>query len=456
MTSFLRTTRFVAITLFVCGACYCLWQWNAVPSGVFEVTWRAGKESPFLYGWGPANILKADSGSLEVFGEKAIFKVKLPAADFKKIDFKISYEAPDAPVVALGAADGPGDSDYQERILYSRALQESGWSRREADGFSIFESSPGEKTLSQLIGSAAPVETLGTQVPLSLGAGVTREKIYSVSLRGSHIFWILPGESGAEIAFRVQDMNRHPGTDDITITAEKSGQILKRLSFEDEDSKESQSPGALKDIRLSLPGAAGPVRVEIDASDDMFIRELKTNAARMVFEKRLFLGDDIGYGGKSSLPVLWTDSESLAARTPHLENRQTIYFVGWPLVLGRSDEKYYLRPAVKPGGLVPIRLQKNDAELFVSGFISLAPEDFFVPVKPEIFWDSSLPERGAVIADYSPPEAEQGVYVSEAGFDAGELMREPDGSYKFYLLLPGAFANGAKAAIRSITLTARR
>lgn len=450
----LKFFRYALTALFGLGSLVLLWEWNYAPGGVFEAVWTPEEESPFIYDWGPLGSLSYDGKreTLRLNGAKAAFKIKAPF-DFSRVEVEAVYEAPKAPEVSLEAASGPWSAPLNTRLLYSEFLENLNGNIRSENGLSVWEKNASGRSLAELASGAHPVKTVGMLAPKNVFGGAGREKTYAVSLRGGHVLWILPGGKGAEINFKIQNMNRNPGPDPIVIEAYGGGKSLKRMELSDQPEADA-GPGPLRNIKFSVPDYDKTLEVRFSATDDIFIRELRANASRMVFENRIFLGDSVGYGGASSIPLLWTDSGSVRARTPHKESKQTIYFAGRGLRLDLSGEDYYLKLNGNPGGLLPIRLEHDDVEIGVSGFLALSPEDFFNPAWPRIYWDSSREPGETVLARYEPVKRSGGALVSRTVFDAKDLYRESDGGYRLFLSLSGS--GEEELSIKRISIKALR
>lgn len=449
-----RLARFLSVIFSIFAAIFFLWKWNTVPQGKFFATWFPGKESPFIYGFGPAEAIKIDSDEFFLRGERVVFKIS-PPSNFKELEIEISYEIPEAPAVLLSAVTGMGSTDTESHVLYSRVLEQITWPKREFEGLSLWESQPSERSFLELMEGRVPLKTVGLRVPRSIGRGTSRDRTYRVSLRGGHTFWILPGESRTEFELLVQNMNRHPGEDPISIEVGDGRRVLKRAFYPDKNEDSINSPEAQERIKLAIPESNGPLEIKLRATEDIFIRELRTNAARLVMADRIFLGDDVGFGGKSFIPVLWTNAARVRAKTPHREGRQTIYFAGRQLRLEQSGETKTLGLSSVPGGLLPIKLSKNDVELSVPGFISFSSEDFFAPSWPELDFASSAPPNGMILASYVAPVLNEGIFVSKAKFKADKLYRDQEGSYKFFIDLPG-IASLERVRIKQISFTAKK
>lgn len=450
-----RLMRLLSVIFSIFAAIFFLWKWNTVPQGEFFTTWFQGKESPFIYGFGPSEATKIDQSGFSITGERAVFKIS-PPSNFKELEVEISYDIPEAPAILLSAVTGPGSMDTKSRVLYSRVLEQITWPKREFEGLSLWESQPSERSFLELIEGRVPLKTVGLRVPRPIGRGTSRDRTYRVSLRGGHTFWILPGESRAEFELLVQNMNRRPGEDPIFIEIGGGRRVLKRAFYPDKNEDIINSPEAPERIKLAIPESNGPLEIKFSASEDIFIRELRTNAARLVMADRIFLGDDVGFGGKSFLPVLWTDSARVRAKTPHREGRQTIYFAGRQLPLEQSGETKTLGLSSVPGGLLPIKLSKNDLELSVAGFISFSSEDFFAPSWPELDFTAPAPLSGVILANYVAPSLlGEGVFVSQTKFKTDELYRDQDGSYMFFIDLPGITA-GERVLIKQISFTVKK
>lgn len=448
-----RLARLLSVIFSIFAALFFLWKWNTVPQGEFFTTWFPGKESPFIYGFGPAEAIEIDSDGFSLRGERAVFKIS-PPSNFKELEVEISYDMPEAPAVLLSAITSLGSMD-ENRVLYSRVLEQITWRRRELEGLSLWESQPSERSFLELIEGRVPLKTVGLRVPRPIGRGTSRDRTYRVSLRGGHTFWILPGESRVEFELLVQNMNRHPGEDPISIEVGDGRRVLKRAFYPDKNEDIINSPEAPERIKLAVPESNGPLEIKLRATEDIFIREFRTNAARLVMANRIFLGDDVGFGGKSFIPVLWTDSARVSAKTPHREGRQTIYFAGRQLPLEQSGEVKTLGLSNVPGGLLPIKLSKNDLELSVAGFISFSSEDFFAPSWPELDFAAPAPPSGVILASYAAPSLKEGVFVSKAKFKTDKLYRDQDGSYIFFIDLPG-IASDERVRIKQISFTAKK
>ncbi len=437
---------------------FLLWVWNTVPGGVFKAVWIPGKESPFIYGFGPPDAL-AKTNNLSDFiiiGERVTFVVA-PPAEFKEIEMRVAYDKPEAPLFRLEAKKGPGAVDIDSRVLYSEMLQNPDWEKTEKDGFIIFKNKNSSQELEKILEGGAPVYTLGFRLGKIMGNGAARTRDIPANLRGGHIFWALPEARGkAEIIFTVQDANRHAGEDPIAIEAYSKDKIIKKIVAEDSGGDNANFLEAPKEIRVSLSGVSGPLKIVFSASDDIFIRNIKAEAARLVVEDRIFLGDDVGFGGKTIVPVLWSDGRYLRAKTPHREGWQKIFFAGRSFEIKRTDKYAELALSRAPGGIVSIKPEKGDVELVTSGFFAFSPEDFFVPAWPEIAAWAEPPKEGIIIAKYAVPKEEKDYLASEAKFDLNKLAREPDGSYRFFLSLPGRGSSQGSARIRYISAVFRK
>ncbi len=450
----IKIFRRLTVLLFAIGALTLLWKWNYVPQGVFIASWAPERESPFIYDWGPLSSLSYvdEKAILKVSGDRATFKIKAPF-DFSKMEVSVRYEEPETEEIFLGGLSGPWSSPDRKQILYSRLLEKLDWNFKSENGLSLWERTLSGRSLQELESGKYPLETVGMLIPKNLAGGAARDKTYFVSLRGGHTFWILPGGGGARMVFKIQNMNRNLGPDPIVIEAWGGGKIVKKTVLE-ADEEQGTDPSEVKTVDFFIPSYKGSLQIRFLATDDIFIREISTNASRMVLEGRIFLGDNIGYGGKAAVPLLWTNSPSITARTPHREGRQTINFAGRELKLETSGDNFYLRLQSAPGGILPMRLAREDADINVSGFISLAPEDFFNPAWPEIYWDSGTPKGGTILAPYQLASRDGRVLTSKAVFWAKDLYKEADGGYRLFFDILGSAPKELK--IKSISIKAFR
>ena len=267
------------------------------------------------------------------------------------------------------------------------------------------------------------------------------------TLRGPHEIITYIENEPLDFKFIFQDINRHKGADNFSITVSRGGKkVLEKKVSDDGISKAS---GVVKDpteveIYLEKP-AFGVYAISVQAKDDdIFIKNISTRQSLVMFSNHLYFADDDEYkvleGVASKASNVLFSGQTLSARSSHKSALQTIAVDKKPLVLKEVNKEYEFKRNKTQTGILSIAVPKSDVYLSSDGFFVFNSRQFFNPDLGAVLnLGTDVPENiNYVITQYPKlTDHGNGWLKAEAEFSGKELYRDDKGQYNFILQIPG-------------------
>lgn len=410
---------------------------------------------PFISILKPTDRVEGGRGG-GVIGSPVYFDVK-PPSDFERVTLEVDYRAGAAPVVETGAmVTGDGRFDLvADRVAL---LEELGWRRVESGGQVLLQRNGDYRTVEEFFlrppapGEVAAFGTMSLPLPAPGNYEPSAEgRAYAVSLRGSHRLLVYLGDEALDLSFTVQDMNRAEGADPVRLDVYRPGEkasLVGAALADDGIVDGSLQASGLREVALRwVPPAPGYYLVDLDATDDVFIRSVETTARHFAFAGRVYLGDEVGYGGGAARPVTVVASgRRLTAVARSGDALQTIA-VG---ERGLALESVGAMAEATIAGTTLVTVARRDTVIRTDGLIAFSVDALW-PM-PLVVDETVTPaDLDAAGVNYVLAEIGGGALI----YDTERLARTRDGAYRFALVAPGLTAADG-LAVERVRLTWQR
>jgi hypothetical protein len=187
----------------------------------------------------------------------------------------------------------------------------------------------------------------------------------------------------------------------------------------------------LKDLIIELNDLSeGLYKVQIKASDDVIIKEIRSSSDNLVFINNIYLGyinNDL---------KLYTDSNHLKVTTVNSASLQTLSFAGASFDLDATYKQHYFQSDVNnKDSWQEINLKKGGLKLSSTGMFSFNDKSAFNPEMISLDDSVSLENINYIIANYEPVEKDSDWHIARAKFDLSRAYTE-DNKYSFMFSLP--------------------
>lgn len=282
----------------------------------------------------------------------------------------------------------------------------------------------------------------------------------SNTLRGPHEIIAYIENEPLDFKFSFQDINRHKGTDNFSITVSRGGKkVLEKKVSDDGISKASGVVKDPKEVEIYLEKPAfGVYAISVQAKDDdIFIKNISTRQSLVMFSNHLYFADDDEYkileGVNSKASSVLFSGQTLSARTSHKSALQTITIDKKPLIVKEVNKEYEFKRNKAQIGILSVAIPKSDAYLSTDGFFIFDSRQFFNPDLGAILnLGADVPENiNYVITQYPKlTDLGDGWLKAEAEFSEKELYRDDKGQYNFILQIPGLPENKKILKLRNI------
>jgi len=452
---FRQTIRTVAFVITAASVIFILSR-AVVPEGRLTTTTDFSGPAPYLSEPKPSERIadqligeKAPAGR-PVIGSPIYLDLK-PPAQFKSVTMKLKYRNAAESLVEIGALTSFPDGQYDIRGGENRLLDSLGWERVSGNGVDLYQRAHVYSSVNDFLNTPPQFTKVASyQAEPPLGFRIqgyepsAAVNVIHASLRGGHrILTYVKGEP-LNFSFTVQDMNRELGADPVYVNLYQVGgeQSLASAKLPDDGNiTDSQLSSGLRKVEVSLDAPVeGAYRIELTATPDIFIREIRTPQNKVVFDDRLFLGDFVGYSDSVPKAIVWTDGTLLTARTPHAEGMQTVSAGPEKLVLDQPNIPVSANLAGKE--LHEVSAPKRNVLLESDGVFALSESAWFNPLAfpiNERTTADKLDTRGIdfVFANYAPPKQIGGTKEITETFDLSKLARTETGAYRFVISMPG-------------------
>jgi len=284
------------------------------------------------------------------------------------------------------------------------------------------------------------------------------------SMRGSQEILTYLGEGeDLNFIFTIQDANRHPGEDIMTIKVYNSqNELIEEVSAPDDGVTEANGEilAARRHQLVIEDMPFGTYRLEIDIPlDDTFIKKIQTYQHLLVFNKHVYLTDNVEYAGivdenNISPTTLYTNSNYVSARTAHENGLQVLRVGNYNL---RIDDLHVMNEIDTEEGIVPVITPKNDIFIEGNGYFAFSKEQLFDPyfsLIKSINEIEKVNDYDYIITDYPRPATEGEWQVAQASISSPYLYLNSDQQnvYHFIIDFPGLPENDRQIFIKDIEI----
>jgi hypothetical protein len=445
-----------------------------VPSGRLTVVDDLVHPVPFVSLPQPTALTSAaetdDGRTLTPFIGSPIFFDLTPPSGFTTAAVTITYQNDGQPVAEIGALESSIDQQYLMKPIENRVIDALPWKQVSSGTLTLYErhdryASVDEFFRTPPLRSSLAVYRADAPIPYVLPGYVpsATPREIDVSLRGQQRMLTYVKDEPLNFTFTVQDMNRSAGADPVTVSVYRGDDtkpIARTVLPDDGDVTTDQRSSPLRTIPITVTAPSeGFYKIEFTADDDIFIRKIVTTQQKLVFEDKLYLGDQVGFSDKTPPITVYTDGQHVTGYTPHAEAVQTLKVGDANMTLDQPNVTY--EQAVAGKGLAPITSPKRDVLLGTTGLFALSPDEYFDPLPYEMQWFTTpqdLNDRGIdyVLSSYEPPARIDGLEQGTATFDLRKLARTPEGAFRFVVNLPGIATTRYPFKVASIGFAMQR
>ncbi len=484
----------VAMKLVILVAPIVLLAWLANQRFMFTptitVTYRAGTK-PGAVQPETGNIIRTYNSNW-LLKDSLDFKVRIPRL-VESVRIRASLVNRNQPIIRL-VATGSDEAGDQSRLIRHQVLDSLDWNRIDNQALHLWQrpdrdvietsAGPNGETVERVVGqtpvrqSGTVEEFLGDLPPAQAFATVELDPFafsfvpnYQPALapitiphafRGTHTLYVYAANEDLRLRFEKIDLNRETGPDPLTILVRSvsldpnNRTLLMRKTIQDDGREtDDNQHGRPQPVDVVLPDLPpGMYRIELQASDDVLVRNLLSDQHYLVFAGRVFFADGPTYAGSSPdfrRFQIRTSQSALKFKTKHPEGQQAI-------VSGQQRiELTGVGPAVELRDLqpdVPVELERADVIVDGPGMIAVGPARL-PESPPAAFGDGgSLDAYDYILSSYFPKRTTGRVVVDET-FELRRLLLTTNDLH-FQLELPGLRAADRRLELRTISATLRR
>lgn len=388
--------------------------------------------------------------------------------NYQEAVVKIRYKNEDDRDFQIGMRDRT-EWHYQVKPLNSKMINNLKWANTSDNGLILFQKHKKYQSVNDFFENPPRSAVIGTyyyEPPLvNLKPSIaSKSNIITInqSLRGAHMIYLLINNSALDLFIEKQDLNWYEGKDPLSIEIYKdSRMILCKNIADDGNTSDSRDLGPVAKAQISLKGREfegnGIYEIKLVTNDDVLIRKIRADARFLVFERELFLAENMLYTDETSKPThVSTDAKIVWLKTLHGVGLQQVDFEDkMPLRVTEVNKNYTKR---LHNVLNIIAIPQNDLLISGSGYFSFSDDTFF---KPKVF--SSFPigklleskDSDYVIADYSFSKKNREWVTSKQEFTLSQANVQ-NGQVSFILSAPGLKRDNARIIIDYIEVTLRR
>ncbi|MCC7357259.1 hypothetical protein IT408_02015 [Candidatus Uhrbacteria bacterium] len=427
------------------------------PSGKFQTqTVLDGKNAwilPFL----PAERTTAPGKQADgwigqrILGDPVYFTARSPGP-YEWVDLYVEFRPIRQSLVEIGMVRDADGKELEMQPLYSSELMSESFRAIPGKGF---------------VRLGTPDSRLDDPKPEGLAtwhATTTAEQLtdpahqmqnYTISLRGSHDFYLIPSDGKIEWNIEFQAANRNKGNDIVVIRVFHGDEEIDRAAVSVSGSLDTRLGNKVVHRINKMDAKPGVYRIQVIASDDVFIRSIQTTSQHWVFGPRFVAGDNVGYTTTTASVRVWTNSRHIVAETFHNEGLQKIIFGDVSTNLQHTHEQMRLDRNTDLQNIVELSAPRGDIRLIADGFFAVSQEAFFEP-RPLRLTDATDLRTDHVLAVRTPfvrpKDLGDGWFQGYQRF----ALRPGQDQLRFVLSAPGMTARAAAVDIRNISLTFSR
>lgn len=427
------------------------------PSGVFVAQTVLDGRSAWIQPFLPAQ--RTTSPGLQAEGwvgqrltaDPVYFTARTPGP-YQSVDVELEFRAQKQPLVELGIVRDAEGKELEMQPLYSSELASSRFRSVQDLGYVALGVPDARLVDAKPEGLATWLATTSAMTPSDTGAV---SKTYPLALRGSHDFYVIPVDGKIQVQLTLQAANRAQGGDIAAIRVFRGEEELDRSAIGISGSLDQRLSSKVErtiEIPAAIPGV---YRVQVIASDEVFIRSIRTTSKHWVIGPRYIAGDQVGYATTTASVQVWTNSRHLVAETFHTEGLQQIKFGTARGYLQRTHEQIRLDRSTDVEEITTLIAPQGDVRFIGDGFFAVSPEAFFEPRPRRLTdaTDTSLDKISAIRTAYIRPE-ELGNDWKKQTLSFG--LRPDQTNVRFVISAPGMAARAAAVDIRSIRLIYHR
>ncbi|MBI5655228.1 hypothetical protein HZC53_06285 [Candidatus Uhrbacteria bacterium] len=428
------------------------------PSGIFQTSAILDGGSPWINPFLPGE--RASKPGLQPEGwvgqritDDPVYFSALVPGPYESVEVSLEYRPMNQPLLEFGLVHDPEGKMLEMHPLYSSQLENGEWIKGSASGREgyVRRGVPATRLADQDTQGLAVWNSSSTSPSMQDETGPERD--WTLSLRGSHDFFFVP-TADLDVTFSLQAANRSVNEDLAAFRVFCADEEIKQDAFSISGSQDRRM-GKTITHAIRVPQAKSCVyRISFVASDDVFIRGIKTTSRRWVVGPRLVFGDVVGFATTTYEGLAYTNSRHIVLETFHKEGLQQIFFGDSSSWLKRTHSTIRMdRGDGKK--TVQLRAPQGDVRIVGDGYFAFSEDAFFEP-KPRRMTDSTdlkAENTEAVLTDYGQPEKLDGDWLrSDFRFALNPTMDR----LRFVLSAPGVLTRSAAVDVRRATLTFRR
>lgn len=422
------------------------------------------KKSAFISELYPSSRIKEISRDEQgryyqsIINEPVYFDLKMPRT-FDQAVIRIKYKNSDIPIWNLGVQQSPIEGQYllkpvENKILDQLIADKIHWSTLEYNETIVIQRNYAGKNyetvkdfLNNLPQSNLAVYhyDLNQDYLISGYKKASNKTIINQSIRGSHQIYTYIKDEPLDFIFTVQDINRHSDSDNLKILVSQKDKIIYQTELSDDGYTEETGPATDKrEVKIFLPSLAeGVYKIDLQTTDDLFIRRIETSQKFVVFKNKVYLAESDEYSGSfkgmETVPAaVYSNGKKIIAETSHMRSLQTLEIAGQPLDITKPHQKFKLvLPEIPNKEVYKIIAPKNDVMIITNGVLSFSSESFFDPLVKAIdeTTDVSGEEINYIVANYASPEEDNDFKTAYIDFDLTKCYKQ-NNKIRFVFSIP--------------------
>jgi hypothetical protein len=428
-------------------------------SGTFVVQSAFDGGSAWVNPWLPGErVMRAEDTGENWSGQRVLddpvyFTARTPGP-YESVEIALEYRSIHQPLLEFGLVRDAAGKELDLVPLYSSELEKPEWRRvMHADAKGYVRQGVSDTRLMDPRPEGLAIWDATATMPLMTDP-VSAEQATTVSLRGSHDFYVVPAGGRVDMTFVLQGVNRSVGSDLATFRLFRGDE---EIGYEVLPASGSREQGLTKIMEqaIKIPNASpGVYRIAFHADDDVVIREIRTTSRRWVVGPRVYFADSVGFATSTLPGIARTSSRHLVAETFHVEGKQDIQF-GSAVIRVRDVHTAFRGNRNDTERWVRLEAPRGDVRLVGDGFFALRDDAWFDP-RPTRLTDATelgVERIEAVMTPYvRPQDLGDGWYRSTFIFS---LDPRQDG-LRFVLSAPGIASRAGAVDLRNVTLTYKR
>ncbi|PJA47510.1 hypothetical protein CO172_00990, partial [Candidatus Uhrbacteria bacterium CG_4_9_14_3_um_filter_36_7] len=362
----------------------------------------------------------------QITGDPTYFFIH-PHRSFKTVDVEVWFQNQKTPLLELGALANEKTGAYNLHPLENLFIDESNWNRIEENGLVLLQRHKNFSSINEFLMHVPARDTIATYHYQNLGPFRLPDykpslhvQTFSVPLRGSHEFYTYIKDETLqfEIIYESQIKDELQPVS-LRLFNENNQFILEVFANEE---------GKILLEQSGLP--EGVYRIQIDAQDHVFFKEIRTPQQKLTFLNHLSFSDT------SSAFSVWTQAKQVAFTIREAIYEQEVVFSGESFLLEKPYERYLKKKSSL--GLDQIVLSKGHLVLDGIGHFAFSQDAWFNPDPIRLWPGVDLDALGVnyIISTYTSPRQEGEWKVQTIQFDASILATEKPGTWKFVFSAP--------------------